>query len=250
MFTKNVHKTSYTKRFVATVLAFICVTAVSHGDQLHDYNPWNYDIPEYPGPQACSDLLLEGAPVGSQTTRVKIYYEIRHTYPGDLDVWLTAYYNGGWHDYYLYHHGDLGGQDDIVETRDNIHFFDGASPNQEWFLCAKDFANGDIGFIDFFELWVYYDVNHVPNVPYNPDPSDGEQNVSITADLDWSCSDPDGDEIYYTVYFEKNDSSPDDIIKNDSPGSYADPGTLDYDSHYYWKVVADDHNGGVTQGAV
>jgi hypothetical protein len=93
-------------------------------------------------------------------------------------------------------------------------------------------------------------VNQPPNPPYNESPNDGATGVSRTTDLDWSCSDPDGDTVYYTVYFEKDDSSPDNIIKNDSTGSSADPGTLDYDSHYYWQVKADDHNGGVTWGPV
>ncbi|MFC1651313.1 hypothetical protein ACFL2X_07055 [Candidatus Latescibacterota bacterium] len=40
-------------------------------------------------------------------------------------------------------------------------------------------------------------LNRSPNEPYNEDPSDNSTNVSINADLDWSCSDPDGDSIYY-----------------------------------------------------
>ena len=93
--------------------------------------------------------------------------------------------------------------------------------------------------------------NHAPSIPSSEDPGDNTQGVSITTELDWSCSDPDsGDTVYYTVYFEKNDSSPDTIIKNDATGSYADPGTLDTDSHYYWKVRAEDHNGGVTESPV
>ncbi|MBL7215044.1 MAG: C10 family peptidase [Phycisphaerae bacterium] len=88
--------------------------------------------------------------------------------------------------------------------------------------------------------------NQSPGTPNSQYPDDGAIDVSITVDLGWSCSDPDGDTIYYTVYFEKDDSSPDTVIKNDSTGSNADPGTLEYDSHYYWKVRADDHNGGVS----
>ena len=92
--------------------------------------------------------------------------------------------------------------------------------------------------------------NQPPNTPYNEYPSDGATNVSRTANLDWNCTDPDGDTVYYTVYFEKGDSSPDNIIKNDTTGSYADLVTLDYNSHYYWKVKADDHKGGVTLSPV
>jgi len=216
---------------------------------LNDYNPYNVDIPDN-GPSVNSDLDLSGAPGDAEITRVKVYYEIRHTCPWDLDISLTAYYDGSWHDYFLYHQGDLSCSDDVLETRDNIHVWDGASPNQTWYLVARDRASGDVGYIDFFELWVYYESNEPPNTPTNEDPDDGETNVSRTTDLDWTCSDPNGDTLYYTVYFEKNDSSPDNIIKNDATGSFADPGTLEYGSHYYWRVKADDHNGGVTWGPV
>ncbi len=231
------------------LLGLLTLHNESYAETLNDYNPYNVNIPDN-GSSVNSDLSLSGAPSGAVITKVKIYYEIRHTYPRDLDVWLTAYYDGGWHDYYLYHQGDLGSSDDIVETRDNLHHWDGASPNQTWYLCVQDRVSGDVGYIDFFELWVDYSYNDAPNAPINENPYDGQSNVSSTTDLNWSCSDPDGDTVYYTVCLEKNDSSPDNIIKNDSTGSYADPGTLDYNSHYYWQVKADDHKGGETWGPV
>jgi len=92
--------------------------------------------------------------------------------------------------------------------------------------------------------------NLPPDSPIDPVPPSGGTDVSTTADVQWSCTDPNGDTLYYTVYFEKNDSSPDDVIKNDSTGATADPGPLEGDSHYYWKVKADDHRGGVTWSPV
>ena len=228
------------------LLALLLACGISKAGTLNDYNPYNVSIPDNGG-SVNSDLLLSGAPGNATITKVKVYYEIRHTYPGDLDIWLTTYYDGAWHDYFLYHQGDLGSTDNVIETRDNIHTWDGASPNQTWYLTVRDKAGGDVGYIDFFELWVTYNVP--PDTPSNPGPSDGETGVSINADLDWSCTDPDGDTLYYTVYFEKNDSTPDPTIKNDSTGSSANLGTLDYDSHYYWQVEVDDHKGGVTWGA-
>ena len=191
---------------------FVCNAKVFAGT-LNDYNAYNVSIPDNGG-SVNSDLLLSGAPSNATITKVKVYYEIRHTYPWDLDIWLTTYYGGSWHDYFLYHQGDLGSVDDIVETRDNIHAWDGASPNQTWYLVVRDRASGDIGYIDFFELWVEYESNSSPYTPTNADPYNGKTDVSINANLDWTCSDPDGDTVYYTVYFEKNDSSPDPTIKN------------------------------------
>jgi len=90
--------------------------------------------------------------------------------------------------------------------------------------------------------------NSPPNAPSSPSPSNGATGISRTPTLSWTCSDPNGDTIYYTVYFKKDDSTPDNIIKNDSTGSSANPGTLDYDSLYYWYVIADDHKGGTSRG--
>ena len=129
---------------------------------LNDYNPYNVTIPDN-GASVNSDLSLSGAPSDAVITKVKVYYEIRHPYPGDLDVWLTAYYGGSWHDHWLYHYGDLGSSDNIIETRDNIHTFDGASPNQTWYLSVRDRASGDVGYIDFFEMWVTYESNEPPD---------------------------------------------------------------------------------------
>jgi hypothetical protein len=117
-------------------------------------------------------------------------------------------------------------------------------------ITAKVFNNGwGLKEIHIWNVTVQQS-NHSPSAPSNPDPYHGKTNVSISTDLNCSCSDPDGDTVYYTIYLEKNDSSPDNVIKNDATGSYADPGTLDYNSHYYWRVKADDHKGGVTWGPV
>lgn len=235
---------------IVMITALFCfpLVGLSGTAILNDYNPYNVNIPDNDS-SVSTDLALSGAPSGATIIKVKIYYEIRHTYIGDLKVWLTTYYNGAWHDFIL-KNKEGGSADNIIETRDNLSTWNGASPNQTWYLVAQDMATGDTGYIDFFELWVTYSVNDPPNTPSSEDPNDGETGVSINADLDWSCSDPNSDTLYYTVYFEKNDSSPDVAIKTDQTGSSANIGTLDYDSHYYWQVKADDHKGGVTLSPV
>lgn len=236
------------KTIILSVVLLSLFQSTAYAQYLNDCNSYNVAIPD-DGEQVCSDLLLSGASAGAEITQVRVYYEIAHSCPGDLHVWLTTYYDGSWHDYTLYEAGELGcAPDNIVDDRSNLHTWDGASPNQEWFLCCRDNESADVGYIDHFELWIYYDQNQPPGAPYDEDPQDGETGVSIFSNLDWRCSDPDDDSVYYTVYFEKNDSTPNDVIKEDATGSSASLGTLDYDSHYYWKVKADDHNGGVTWG--
>ena len=183
------------KTYLFLLLLFAICNINAFAGTLNDYNSYNVSIPDN-GVSVNSDLLLSGATSNATITKVKVYYEIRHTYPRDLDIWLTTYYGGAWHDYFLYHQGDLGSTDNVIETRDNIHAWDGASPNQTWYLVVRDKVSGYVGYIDFFELWVYYESNSPPNTPSNSSPSDNKTGVLINADLDWSCTDPDGDTVY------------------------------------------------------
>ena len=92
-------------------------------------------------------------------------------------------------------------------------------------------------------------VNDPPNTPSAPNPADGATGVSITADLSWTGGDADaGDTVTYDVYFEANDSTPDNLICSDVSTPACDPGTLAYDTHYYWYVVATDNHGASTTG--
>lgn len=147
-------------KLINYVLIFILFTlsfdSFGQTGTITDYNPWDVNIPDNDGSDVSSELLLSGTPDFANITKIKVYYEIEHTYPGDLDVWLTTYYYGSWHDYYLYHQGDLGSTDNIAETIDNLHEWDGAPADQTWYLCVKDNASGDVGYIDFFQVWVTY----------------------------------------------------------------------------------------------
>jgi hypothetical protein len=78
--------------------------------------------------------------------------------------------------------------------------------------------------------------NNPPNTPSNPDPQDGATNVDLDADISWTCTDPDGDTLTYDVYFASI-YPPFQVAWNLSATSY-DPGTLNFDTIYYWKIVA------------
>ena len=85
-------------------------------------------------------------------------------------------------------------------------------------------------------------VNQPPNIPSNPNPSNSSTGVSVNADLSWTGGDPDsGDTVTYDVYFGTS-SSPPKLVGNQSGLSY-DPGTLAYNTPYYWRIVAWDNHG-------
>ena len=88
-----------------------------------------------------------------------------------------------------------------------------------------------------------------PNMPSNPLPANHATGVSINADLSWSGGDPDaGDTVTYDVYFGTSATPP--LVSNDQPETTYDPGILNYNTKYYWQIVATDNHGTSTQGTV
>lgn len=91
-------------------------------------------------------------------------------------------------------------------------------------------------------------VNDAPKIPYNPSPANNSAEVSLSKTLSWSCSDPDGDLITYSVYLGKASTSI--TFKNNQTISTYNPGSLDESTNYYWKIVAKDSHGLITTGPI
>jgi len=79
---------------------------------------------------------------------------------------------------------------------------------------------------------------YCPNSPYPINYSD-EQSIHTT--LSWECSDPDGDPLRFDVYFGQSENPP-KVNSNQNNYDYY-PGPLNYNTEYFWKVVAKDDNG-------
>ncbi|KYK21009.1 hypothetical protein AYK24_09630 [Thermoplasmatales archaeon SG8-52-4] len=90
--------------------------------------------------------------------------------------------------------------------------------------------------------------NNPPNEPSNPSPLEGEKDIEIDSDLSWECSDPDGGLLKYDIYLGSN-NPPEQIVWNQTMKSY-DPGTMEYNKTYYWKIVAFDSHGASTSGPI
>jgi len=89
--------------------------------------------------------------------------------------------------------------------------------------------------------------NRAPNAPSNPSPTNHATNQPLTVTLSWDCSDPDGDAVTYDVYFGTN-SNPTTREATNQSGKTLNRSNLSYGTTYYWKVVAKDNKGGVTEG--
>jgi len=82
--------------------------------------------------------------------------------------------------------------------------------------------------------------NLPPYQPYNESPVNGSIDVYVDMDLSWTGGDPDGDPVTYDVYFG-NISSPPQVSINQSNTTY-DPGIMNYNTTYYWKIIAWDNH--------
>ena len=86
--------------------------------------------------------------------------------------------------------------------------------------------------------------NNPPTAPGNPNPANHATDVSVNAVFSWTASgDPDpGDTVTYDVYFETTTPPTTKVSSNQSVTTY-DPGTMNYDTKYYWQIIAwDNHN--------
>ena len=89
--------------------------------------------------------------------------------------------------------------------------------------------------------------NNPPHLPSNPSPANHATGVDINADLSWTGGDPDaGDTVTYDVYFGTGSTPP--LVSNDQLATTYDPGTLGYNTKYYWQIVATDNHGASTTG--
>ncbi len=79
-----------------------------------------------------------------------------------------------------------------------------------------------------------------PYNPKNPSPAQGATNVDVNIDLSWTGGGSQGSTITYDVYFGPT-STPQKVSANQSTTTY-DPGTLGFNTTYYWKIISWDQD--------
>ncbi|MCJ7572376.1 MAG: PKD domain-containing protein, partial [Candidatus Thermoplasmatota archaeon] len=90
--------------------------------------------------------------------------------------------------------------------------------------------------------------DHSPSIPSNPNPSTYSTAIKVNSNLSWECSDPDGDWLTYEIYFGTVSSPP--LVKSVEIIPNYNPGKMDYNTTYYWKIVAKDCRGQSTSGPI
>jgi hypothetical protein len=120
-----------------------------------------------------------------------------------------------------------------------------------WQVVAKDGKGGQIS----SPVWSFTtkvgSTNTPPSSPTNPNPENEASGVSLTPTLGWQAStDSDGDSVTYDLYFGEAEGTLSAKASNLDTNSYTFTESLDYETTYYWQVVAKDGRGGETEGTV
>ena len=103
------------------------------------------------------------------------------------------------------------------------------------------------------DVWSFTTKNRSPETPYDPDPENGETNVELNKVLSWNGGDPDGDDVRYWVYLSTDKNLVDskdtsaEIVSDSELTSVDASNMLDGHTTYYWKVVAKDGRGGISE---
>jgi len=90
--------------------------------------------------------------------------------------------------------------------------------------------------------------NQPPEPPSSPMPEDEAINQSIETNISWTCTDPEGDPLTYDIYFGI-ETTPPQVAITQTETTY-DPGTLEDNTEYFWKIVAHDDHDNTTEGQV
>jgi hypothetical protein len=98
-------------------------------------------------------------------------------------------------------------------------------------------------------IGVWLGTPHPPAVPTNPKPVDGATNVDVSKDLSWKNSDQDiGEDVYSDLYFGTTNPPP--LLTTNIFEITYDVGIMQFHTKYYWKIVAHDNHGQVTEGPI
>jgi len=90
--------------------------------------------------------------------------------------------------------------------------------------------------------------NLPPALPSSPNPPDGSLNVPPGTTLTWICGDPENGSLLYDVYF--GEDNPPALVSQTQPQNTYCPATMIQERNYYWKIIAYDNAGNITEGPV
>jgi hypothetical protein len=131
----------------------------------------------------------------------------------------------------------------IVIQRTNKEYYTVGSVSDDTAYYWQIWAFDDELLSTYGPVWTFStgSANHPPNIPTNPDPVNGETDVSDGAiTLYWDGSDPDGNIVTYDIYFG-TDAVPSTLVRTQQSTHWKTP-DLESSTNYYWKINTKDTN--------
>jgi hypothetical protein len=166
----------------------------------------------------------------------------------------------------------IGGHNYTDGRRDTVEVYDPASDTwstMNWMPTRRgDLASAAVGdtiyvfggrrswdgeVVDYTQALDVDCDNNPPDAPLSPSPGAGYDEQPLNVDLGWACTDPDGDDLTYDVYFSEEISptvstTPALVSGDQVSTTYDPPETLNPQTRYYWRILAKDSEGAVTAG--
>lgn len=123
-----------------------------------------------------------------------------------------------------------------------------ANTTYYWSIKASDGESSRTTGVRHFTTAATATCSEGPSELHGLSPGDEAVNVATNANLSWSGGDSQcaGQTATYDVYF--GTASPPPFSHNNGGGKQWDPGVLENNETYYWKIVAKDDNGSVSSG--
>jgi hypothetical protein len=95
-------------------------------------------------------------------------------------------------------------------------------------------------------LEIQSQTNNPPVKPYSPHPGNNSTINQTSFSMTWDCSDPDGDQITYDLFFGSNPMKLEKVAQNLTQKVFSL--TNQKDGNYYWRINARDTKGASTDG--
>ncbi len=170
----------------------------------------------------------------------------------DISIYIILSWTGGDPDgdnvTYDVYFGDSDPPPKVIDKQTAITYHPGTlefDTKYYWQIVAWD----EYGYSTTGPIWNFTTrTNNPPNTPSNPIPVNGAINVVINTFLEWDGGDPDGDPVNYDIYF--GIATPPQLIKENHSNTTYKPGTMNYSTTYYWKIISYDQFDTMSEGPI
>ncbi len=173
------------KKLLLFLIFFIIHFQLVVGQSSSKTNNTNYNIPDAPsnsdvGTQY-SSVVFNNLPSDASITNVSYNAGFYHTYHGDLAARISTNYNGTSNPTdVIFTAGSQGAYTGGFSKQSSTSVFNGMSPNQTFYLRAWDTAPDDTGYINYFQVTVYYTVPSPSVSSVTPTSANINEEISFT----------------------------------------------------------------------